>query len=197
MLWAAAQSDTHSTWVLSGLWLVCHTHFHWDLVSLQVCIPLIQSTLSVDSAAALQGTPSRVPSNPNSANPPQKPGMEGQACFTCMLNVGARGVLCNLFVLLHLDCYWDEHADSSRCNDLHWLKWRLVQAASHANKIMLIKLCGGPVLRVPNLHSLLQRSFELKFCFLCVKSSLPVPVSVLGCFQYYFWIVTQWSWIYQ
>uniref|UniRef100_A0A803YAM4 Telomere-associated protein Rif1 N-terminal domain-containing protein n=1 Tax=Meleagris gallopavo TaxID=9103 RepID=A0A803YAM4_MELGA len=44
----------------------------------QVCIPLIQSTLSVDSSAALQGTPSRVPSNPNLANPPQKPGMEGQ-----------------------------------------------------------------------------------------------------------------------
>uniref|UniRef100_A0A803XNE1 Telomere-associated protein Rif1 N-terminal domain-containing protein n=1 Tax=Meleagris gallopavo TaxID=9103 RepID=A0A803XNE1_MELGA len=40
----------------------------------QVCIPLIQSTLSVDSSAALQGTPSRVPSNPNLANPPQKPG---------------------------------------------------------------------------------------------------------------------------
>ncbi|XP_031446660.1 telomere-associated protein RIF1 [Phasianus colchicus] len=40
----------------------------------QVCIPLIQSTLSVDSSAALQGTPSRVPSNPNSTNTPQKPG---------------------------------------------------------------------------------------------------------------------------
>ncbi|XP_052531159.1 telomere-associated protein RIF1 isoform X2 [Tympanuchus pallidicinctus] len=40
----------------------------------QVCIPLIQSTLSVDSSAALQGTPSRVPSNPSLANPPQKPG---------------------------------------------------------------------------------------------------------------------------
>ncbi|XP_072197907.1 telomere-associated protein RIF1 isoform X2 [Excalfactoria chinensis] len=40
----------------------------------QVCIPLIQSTLSVDSSAALQGTPTRVPSTPNLANPPQKPG---------------------------------------------------------------------------------------------------------------------------
>ncbi|OXB68673.1 hypothetical protein ASZ78_005864 [Callipepla squamata] len=40
----------------------------------QVCIPLIQSTLSVDSSAALQGTPSRVPPNPNLANTQQKPG---------------------------------------------------------------------------------------------------------------------------
>ncbi|NXJ11584.1 RIF1 protein, partial [Odontophorus gujanensis] len=40
----------------------------------QVCIPLIQSTLSLDSSAALQGTPSRVPSNPNLANTQQKPG---------------------------------------------------------------------------------------------------------------------------
>ncbi|XP_021254403.1 telomere-associated protein RIF1 isoform X2 [Numida meleagris] len=40
----------------------------------QVCIPLIQSTLSLDSSAALQGTPSRAPSNPSLANPPQKPG---------------------------------------------------------------------------------------------------------------------------
>lgn len=116
MLWAAVQSGNHSTWVLSGFWLVCHTHFHWDLVSLQVCIPLIQSTLTVDSSAALQGTPSRVPSNPSLANPPQKPGMEGQACFTCILNVGAGGVLCNIcafsFDLLlrwacrHLQTWW-------------------------------------------------------------------------------------------
>lgn len=167
MLWAAVQSGNHSTRVLSGLWLVCHTHFHWDLVSLQVCIPLIQSTLSVDSSAALQGTPSRVPSNPNLANPPQKPGMEGQGCFTCILNVGVRGVLCNVFVLFHLICYWDEHADNSRGGDLHWLKLRLLQAASHVYRIMPIKLCGGSVLCVPSLHSLLQRSFELKFCFLC------------------------------
>ncbi|OXB82307.1 UNVERIFIED_CONTAM: hypothetical protein H355_004624 [Colinus virginianus] len=40
----------------------------------QVCIPLIQSTLSMDSSAALQGTPSRVPPNPNLANTQQKPG---------------------------------------------------------------------------------------------------------------------------
>ncbi|NWT57749.1 RIF1 protein, partial [Erythrocercus mccallii] len=41
----------------------------------QVCVPLIQSTLSVDSAAAFPGTPSR-PNNPSlaSATPGQKPG---------------------------------------------------------------------------------------------------------------------------
>ncbi|XP_064574887.1 telomere-associated protein RIF1 [Zonotrichia leucophrys gambelii] len=41
----------------------------------QVCVPLIQSTLSVDPAAAFPGTPSR-PSNPSlaSATPGQKPG---------------------------------------------------------------------------------------------------------------------------
>ncbi|XP_061860797.1 telomere-associated protein RIF1 isoform X2 [Colius striatus] len=42
----------------------------------QVCVPLIQSTLSVDSSAALQGTPSRLPANQSlvSATPAQKPG---------------------------------------------------------------------------------------------------------------------------
>ncbi|XP_050755627.1 telomere-associated protein RIF1 isoform X1 [Gymnogyps californianus] len=42
----------------------------------QVCVPLIQSTLSVDSSAALQGTPSRVPANQSlaSATPAQKSG---------------------------------------------------------------------------------------------------------------------------
>uniref|UniRef100_A0A8C3EN78 Replication timing regulatory factor 1 n=1 Tax=Corvus moneduloides TaxID=1196302 RepID=A0A8C3EN78_CORMO len=42
----------------------------------QVCIPLIQSTLSVDPAAAFPGTPSRLPSNPSlgSATPGQKSG---------------------------------------------------------------------------------------------------------------------------
>ncbi|NXJ25685.1 RIF1 protein, partial [Dicrurus megarhynchus] len=42
----------------------------------QVCVPLIQSTLSVDPAAALPGTPSRLPNNPSlgSATPGQKPG---------------------------------------------------------------------------------------------------------------------------
>ncbi|NXL89475.1 RIF1 protein, partial [Alectura lathami] len=42
----------------------------------QVCVPLIQSTLSLDSSAALQGTPSRVPTNQNLAlaTPAQKPG---------------------------------------------------------------------------------------------------------------------------
>uniref|UniRef100_A0A8C9FNN3 Replication timing regulatory factor 1 n=1 Tax=Pavo cristatus TaxID=9049 RepID=A0A8C9FNN3_PAVCR len=60
----------------------------------QVCIPLIQSTLSVDSPAALQGTPSRVPSNPNLANPPQKPGMEGQASTPRMnLNSSTAGLV--------------------------------------------------------------------------------------------------------
>ncbi|NXK69200.1 RIF1 protein, partial [Sylvietta virens] len=41
----------------------------------QVCVPLIQSTLSVDAAAAFPGTPSR-PNNPSlgSATPGQKPG---------------------------------------------------------------------------------------------------------------------------
>ncbi|KAF2985024.1 hypothetical protein EK904_012623 [Melospiza melodia maxima] len=41
----------------------------------QVCVPLIQSTLSVDPAAAFPGTPSR-PNNPSlgSASPGQKPG---------------------------------------------------------------------------------------------------------------------------
>ncbi|KFQ82524.1 Telomere-associated protein RIF1, partial [Phaethon lepturus] len=33
----------------------------------QVCVPLIQSTLSLDSSAALPGTPSRVPANPSLA----------------------------------------------------------------------------------------------------------------------------------
>ncbi|NWH42587.1 RIF1 protein, partial [Fregata magnificens] len=42
----------------------------------QVCVPLIQSTLSLDSSAALQGTPSRVPANQSlaSATPAQKSG---------------------------------------------------------------------------------------------------------------------------
>ncbi|NXK11022.1 RIF1 protein, partial [Herpetotheres cachinnans] len=42
----------------------------------QVCVPLIQSTLSLDSSAALQGTPSRVPANQclASATPVQKSG---------------------------------------------------------------------------------------------------------------------------
>ncbi|NXX80333.1 RIF1 protein, partial [Urocolius indicus] len=42
----------------------------------QVCVPLIQSTLSVDSSAALQGTPSRLPANQSlaSATPVQKSG---------------------------------------------------------------------------------------------------------------------------
>ncbi|NWI25095.1 RIF1 protein, partial [Sula dactylatra] len=42
----------------------------------QVCVPLIQSTLSLDSSAVLQGTPSRVPANQSlaSATPAQKPG---------------------------------------------------------------------------------------------------------------------------
>ncbi|XP_047936951.2 telomere-associated protein RIF1 isoform X2 [Anser cygnoides] len=42
----------------------------------QVCVPLIQSTLSLDSSAALPGTPSRVPTNQNLglANPTQKSG---------------------------------------------------------------------------------------------------------------------------
>ncbi|XP_025907942.1 telomere-associated protein RIF1 [Nothoprocta perdicaria] len=40
----------------------------------QVCVPLIQSTLSLDSSAALQGTPSRGPANQSlaSTNPAQK-----------------------------------------------------------------------------------------------------------------------------
>ncbi|NXI54035.1 RIF1 protein, partial [Chloroceryle aenea] len=42
----------------------------------QVCVPLIQSTLSVDSSAALQGTPSRGPANQSlaTATPAQKSG---------------------------------------------------------------------------------------------------------------------------
>ncbi|XP_071417845.1 telomere-associated protein RIF1 isoform X2 [Pithys albifrons albifrons] len=42
----------------------------------QVCVPLIQSTLSVDPAAAFPGTPSRLPGNQSlgSATPGQKPG---------------------------------------------------------------------------------------------------------------------------
>nr|XP_025953396.1 telomere-associated protein RIF1 [Dromaius novaehollandiae] len=42
----------------------------------QVCVPLIQSTLSLDSSAVLQGTPSRGPANQSlaSANPTQKSG---------------------------------------------------------------------------------------------------------------------------
>ncbi|NXC00498.1 RIF1 protein, partial [Orthonyx spaldingii] len=42
----------------------------------QVCVPLIQSTLSLDPAAAFPGTPSRLPGNPSlgSATPGQKPG---------------------------------------------------------------------------------------------------------------------------
>ncbi|KFV09393.1 Telomere-associated protein RIF1, partial [Tauraco erythrolophus] len=42
----------------------------------QVCVPLIQSTLSLDSSAALQGTPSRVPANQSlvTATPAQKSG---------------------------------------------------------------------------------------------------------------------------
>ncbi|NWV02187.1 RIF1 protein, partial [Ptilonorhynchus violaceus] len=42
----------------------------------QVCVPLIQSTLSLDPAAAVPGTPSRLPNNPSlgSATPGQKSG---------------------------------------------------------------------------------------------------------------------------
>ncbi|NXY18065.1 RIF1 protein, partial [Atrichornis clamosus] len=42
----------------------------------QVCVPLIQSTLSMDPAAAFPGTPSRLPANPSlgSATPGQKSG---------------------------------------------------------------------------------------------------------------------------
>ncbi|XP_027512107.1 telomere-associated protein RIF1 isoform X4 [Corapipo altera] len=42
----------------------------------QVCVPLIQSTLSLDPAAAFPGTPSRLPANQSlgSATPGQKPG---------------------------------------------------------------------------------------------------------------------------
>ncbi|XP_053925915.1 telomere-associated protein RIF1 isoform X2 [Cuculus canorus] len=42
----------------------------------QVCVPLIQSTLSLDSSAVLQGTPSRVPANQSvaAAAPAQKAG---------------------------------------------------------------------------------------------------------------------------
>ncbi|XP_075285810.1 telomere-associated protein RIF1 isoform X3 [Opisthocomus hoazin] len=42
----------------------------------QVCVPLIQSTLSLDASAALQGTPSRAPANQSlaSATPVQKSG---------------------------------------------------------------------------------------------------------------------------
>ncbi|XP_010160880.1 telomere-associated protein RIF1, partial [Antrostomus carolinensis] len=42
----------------------------------QVCVPLIQSTLSLDHSAALQGTPSRLPANQSltSATPAQKSG---------------------------------------------------------------------------------------------------------------------------
>ncbi|KAM9284444.1 telomere-associated protein RIF1 isoform 1-T1 [Cariama cristata] len=42
----------------------------------QVCVPLIQSTLSLDASAALQGTPSRVPANQSlaSTTPAQKTG---------------------------------------------------------------------------------------------------------------------------
>ncbi|NXJ80651.1 RIF1 protein, partial [Trogon melanurus] len=42
----------------------------------QVCVPLIQSTLSLDSSAALQGTPSRAPANQSlgTATPGQKSG---------------------------------------------------------------------------------------------------------------------------
>ncbi|NWQ65657.1 RIF1 protein, partial [Neopipo cinnamomea] len=42
----------------------------------QVCVPLIQSTLSLDPAAAFPGTPSRLPGNQSlgSATPGQKPG---------------------------------------------------------------------------------------------------------------------------
>ncbi|NWV29712.1 RIF1 protein, partial [Origma solitaria] len=44
----------------------------------QVCVPLIQSTLSPDPAAAFPGTPSRLPSNSSlgSATPGQKPGAQ-------------------------------------------------------------------------------------------------------------------------
>ncbi|NXE99016.1 RIF1 protein, partial [Menura novaehollandiae] len=42
----------------------------------QVCVPLIQSTLSLDPSAAFPGTPSRLPATPSlgSATPGQKPG---------------------------------------------------------------------------------------------------------------------------
>uniref|UniRef100_A0A8C3EKX3 Replication timing regulatory factor 1 n=1 Tax=Corvus moneduloides TaxID=1196302 RepID=A0A8C3EKX3_CORMO len=56
----------------------------------QVCIPLIQSTLSVDPAAAFPGTPSRLPSNPSlgSATPGQKSGTPRMA-----LNTSTAGVV--------------------------------------------------------------------------------------------------------
>ncbi|NXD12939.1 RIF1 protein, partial [Nothocercus nigrocapillus] len=76
----------------------------WDLflfsclVSLQVCVPLIQSTLNLDSSVVLQGTPSRGPASQSlaSANPAQKSGpypFGSPATPRMNLNSGTAGVV--------------------------------------------------------------------------------------------------------
>lgn len=91
-----------------SLWLtacMCHICFHWrDLMSLQVCVPLIQSTLSLDSSPALQGTPSRVPGNQSlvSATPVQKSGIEIQTCLQLCSRCWKQSPVVHTFMLFHL-----------------------------------------------------------------------------------------------
>lgn len=87
--------------------MACLCYFYLDLVFLQVCVPLIQSTLSLDSSAALPGTPLRAPANQNLglANPAQKSGIKMQACFHLYFRCRSQGVLCNVFMVFNLSYY--------------------------------------------------------------------------------------------
>ncbi|NXI02119.1 RIF1 protein, partial [Pachycephala philippinensis] len=74
----------------------------------QVCVPLIQSTLSVDAAAASPGTPSRLPNNSSlgSATPGQKSGpfpFVSPGTPRMALNTSAAGVLFPSIQLLGIE----------------------------------------------------------------------------------------------
>lgn len=85
---------------------------------MQVCVPLIQSTLSLDSSAALQGTPLRVPANQSlaSATPAPKSGIKVQACFQLYSGCSKPSVLFNVFRLFHLRYIIIENSDFTACS---------------------------------------------------------------------------------
>lgn len=92
--------DIWNVWFMACM---CCSCLPWAGISLQVCVPLIQSTLSVDPAAAFPGTPSRLPNTPSlgSATPGQKPGIETSTCGSFQLHFRCRD-LSVLFMLLML-----------------------------------------------------------------------------------------------
>lgn len=83
---------------------LCHTCFHGGLLSLQVCVPLIQSTLILDSSAALPGTPARAPANQSLAlaTPAPKSGMNLQTCLQLDSRCSKSSVLLDVFMPFHL-----------------------------------------------------------------------------------------------